>query len=141
MGPEAQMTANTGYWPSAWPAEDGGPRRLQVPSAGAGPDLKPDRLMVTTREAIVATMPVLRDPGELYLLRHTAGPDTNAWVERIDPVTLETVARSEELPGGPTWPGGLAAHANGSLHTVFGNHAHRLAPDLTVLAARELPRR
>jgi hypothetical protein len=69
------------------------------------------------------------------------GPDTIAWVERLDPDTLETLARSEDLPGGPTWPGGLAAHANGSLHVVYGNHAHRLAPDLTVPAARELPRR
>jgi hypothetical protein len=84
---------------------------------------------------------VLRDPGEVFLLRHTAGPDAVSWVERVDPVTLETLARSDDLAGGPTWPGGLAAHANGSLHVVFGNHAHRLAPDLTVLASRELPRR
>jgi hypothetical protein len=141
MGQEAQMIENAGYWPSAWPAEDGGPRRLQVPSGGAGPDLSADRTEVTTREAIVSTMPVLREPGEVFVLRHTAGPETIAWVEHIDPITLETLARSAELPGGPTWPGGLAAHANGSLYTVFGNHAHRLAPDLTVVAARELPRR
>jgi hypothetical protein len=61
-------------------------------------------------------------------------------VERFDPVTLATVACSEELPAGPTWPGGIAAHANGSLHVVFGRYAHRLAPDLRVLASRRLPR-
>jgi hypothetical protein len=61
-------------------------------------------------------------------------------VERIDPVTLEPLATSDELAGGPTWPGSLAAHANGSLYVVFGSHAHRLGPDLTVLASRELPR-
>jgi hypothetical protein len=86
-------------------------------------------------------MLVLREPDEVFLLRHTAGPDAIAWVEQIDPHTLEVIARSADLAGGPTWPGGLAAHANGSLHVVFGNHAHRLTPDLRTAAARELPRR
>jgi hypothetical protein len=63
-----------------------------------------------------------------------------SWVERVDPDTLQATARSADLPGGRTWPGGLAAHANGSLHVVFGRHAHRLAPDLSVTASRELPR-
>ena len=67
------MNANPGYWPSAWPAEDGGPRRRQVPSTGAGPGLSTARAEVTTREAIAATMPVLREPGEVFVLRHTLG--------------------------------------------------------------------
>jgi hypothetical protein len=33
----------------------------------------------------------------------------------------------------------MAAHANGSLHVVFGNHAHRLSPDLELLASIRLP--
>jgi sugar lactone lactonase YvrE len=85
-------------------------------------------------------MVVLRDPGEVFVLRHTAGPDAVSWVERVDPVTLETLARSPDLAGGPTWPGGLAAHANGSLYVVFGEHAHRLDPDLEVTASVRLPR-
>ena len=85
-------------------------------------------------------MVVLRDPGEVFLLSHAFGPDAVARVERVDPITLEPLIRSDDLPGGPTWPGGIAAHANGSLHVVFGNHAHRLAPDLSVLASCELPR-
>jgi hypothetical protein len=68
------------------------------------------------------------------------GLDSVAWVEKIDPLTLETLAQSEQLAGGPMWPGGLAAHANGSLYVVFGNHAHRLSTDLAVLASVELPR-
>ncbi len=55
-------------------------------------------------------------------------------------MTLAELDRSPDLPGGPMWPGGLAAHADGSLHVVFGNHAHRLSADLDLLASAELPR-
>lgn len=129
-------------WPSPWPAEDGGPRRLQVsPSVPGGWGLDPGaRLAVTHREAPGTTMVVLRDPGEVYVLRHGFGDDAIAWVEQIDPLSLEVLVRSPDLPGGPMWPGGLAAHADGTLHVVFGNHAHRLAPDTSVLASTELPR-
>ena len=127
-------------WPSPWPAEDGGPRRLQVPRArglGIGPG---EQLVATSRMAVASTMVVLRDPGEAYLLCHTGGDGAIAWVERFHPETLEVVERSPDLPGGPTWPGGLAAHADGSLHVVFGRHAHRLGPDCSLLASVELPR-
>ena len=134
------MSGPAGYWPSRWPGEDAGPRRTQCPGFGSGPALDGGHLDVRSREAIAATMVVLRDPGEVFLLRHTFGPDAIAWVERVDPITLDSLARSDDLPGGPTWPGGMAAHANGSLHVVFGNHAYRLGPDLSVLASRELPR-
>lgn len=131
-----------GLWPSPWPAEDGGPARLQSPHGGGGFALRPgERLVATSRDALAATMVVLRDPGEVFLLRHTGGDGAVSWVERVDPVTLEAVGRSADLPGGPTWPGGLACHADGSLHVVFGRHAHRLrASDLAVEATQELPR-
>ncbi len=129
-----------GYWPSPWPAEDAGPQRLAWPWLGRGPGFAREAVVVQSREAIACTMVVLREPGEVYLLRHTAGAGAVAWVERIDPKTLEPIARSDDLAGGPTWPGGLAAHANGSLYVVFGNHAHRLSADLTVLATRALGR-
>ena len=48
-----------------------------------------------------STMVVLRDPGEVYLLRHTMGLDTVSWVEQIDPETLEPVRRSPDLAAGP----------------------------------------
>jgi hypothetical protein len=129
-------------WASPWPAEDGGPQRLQVPAAAvAGWMLRPGgTLAVTHREAPGTTMVVLRDPGEVFVLRHTFGDEAVAWVEQIDPISLEVIRRSPDLPGGPMWPGGLAAHADGSLHVVFGNHAHRLAADTSVLASVELPR-
>ncbi len=130
-----------GYWPSRWPGEDGGPRRTQSPRGGSGPGLRPGaHLDVVSRDAAAATMVVLRDPGEAYLLRHTGGADAISWVERFDPVSLEPVERSPDLAGGPTWPGGVAVHANGSLHVAFGNHVHRLGPDTAPIAARRLPR-
>ena len=49
------------------------------------------------------------------------------------------IASTPRLPGGAYWPGGIAAHANGDLHMVFGRWAHRLSPDLDVLASHELP--
>ena len=133
------MTA--GYWPSRWPGEDGGPLRRQQPADGTGLAIAPgERLEVVSRDAMASTMVVLRDPGEVYLLCHTAGDDAVSWVERFDPETLEVLERSEDLPGGRAWPGGLAAHANGSLYVVFGNHAHRLAADCSRIATAELPR-
>ena len=130
----------SGYWPSRWPGEDGGPRRLQHPGHGRRSRFRAGRVDVT-RARFGGDHGRAAGPGEVFLLRHTFGPDAHSWVERIDPVTLEPLARSDDLAGGPTWPGGLAAHTNGSLYVVFGNHAHRLSADLRVLASRELPRR
>ncbi|MDA2992141.1 MAG: hypothetical protein O3B27_11360, partial [Actinomycetota bacterium] len=103
-----------------------------------------ERLEVTSRDAFGVTMVVLRAPGEVYVLRNTVGTNifedpAVGWVERIDPHTLEALERSPDLPAGPFWPGGLAAHANGSLYTVFGRWCHRLAPDCSVIERRELP--
>ena len=131
----------SGYWPGPWSGEDGGPARLQIPHGGEALDLQPgDTLDVSSRMAPAATMLVTRAPGELYLLRHTAGDDAISFVERIDPTSLETLGRSPDLAGGPTWPGSIAVHADGSIVVVFGNHAHRLGPDLSVLATTTLPR-
>ncbi len=140
------MTPDPGlspYRPGPWPAEDGGPRRLQSPGARADTPVvvAGTPMTVTSRTDPVITMAVTRDPGEVYLLRHTTGEDAVAFVERIDPCGLEPLAHSEPLAGGPMWPGSIAAHANGSLYVVFGDHAHRLGPDLEVLATTQLPRR
>ncbi len=62
------------------------------------------------------------------------------WVERVDAESLEPIGRSRDLAGGPTWPGGVGVHANGSLYTVFGRYAHRLSAALDVVAQCELPR-
>ena len=139
------MTADpdlSAYWSGPWPGEDGGPRRLQVPGNGA---TVPVITASTTADIVsrtdpMVTMVVVRDPGEVYLLRNTFGGDALiSVVERIDPSTLEVLGRSPDLVGGPMWPGSIAVHGNGSLYVVFGNHAHRLSPDLELLASVELP--
>ena len=89
---------------------------------------------------MVATMVVVAAEGEVFLLCHTGGDEAVAWVERIDAESLETIAASEKLPGGPAWPGGVGVHDNGDLYVVFGNHAHRLDRQLQLRASRELPR-
>ena len=122
-----------------WRYEDGGPRRTQTVPGRLG--LRAGgRLDVTTRTAPAVTMVVTGDDGAVFLLRHTAGAGAIALVERIDPRSLAPLATSTELPGGPVWPGGLGLAEDGSMHVVFGNHAHRLDADLGIVAARTLPR-
>jgi hypothetical protein len=133
-------------WRGPWPAEDGGPRRNQVARAAAALAIEPGEglSLAAVRDAFATTMVVLREPDEVFALRHTIGrrpyrDPSVAWVERIDAKTLAPLARSPMLAGGPFWPGGLAAHANGSLHVVHGRFCHRLSPELELLASRELP--
>jgi len=145
LSPAGRTDELAGYWPSPWPAEDGGPSRRQAPEAARsipGLDLAPGRVLrATTRGAFAPTMCVLREPGEVFLLSHTVGPDTVSWVERIHPETLEPEIRSADLAGGPFWPGGIAAHADGSLYVTYGRHCHRLDPTtLELVATRALPR-
>ena len=129
------------YWKSSWSGEDGGPRRLQMARNTVVPTISADsQLDVTSRDAPALTMAIVGPNDELFLQRIMPGPAAISWVEKIDPITLEVTAQSEHLAGGPLWPGGLAAHANGSLYVVFGNHAHRLSTDLQVIVSVELPR-
>lgn len=135
----------SGYLASPWPAEDGGPARLQAapPAATLGLGAL-ERLHATVRRTQLSTMTVLGAPGEVYLLTHTAlrarlGLPTTARVELIDPDTLRPRCRSPHLAGGPMWPGGLAVHRNGSLVVVYGRHAHRLDRQCQPTAQLRLP--
>lgn len=129
------------YLNSSWPGEDGGPKRQQIASNVVIPRIRnSQQLEVVSRDALAMTMPIVGPNKELFLQRIMPGPDSVTWVEQIDAQTLEPLAQSEQLAGGPMWPGGMAAHANGSLYVVFGNHAHRLSTDLTVIASIQLPR-
>ena len=135
----------SGYLDTPWPAEDGGPARLQVPHGGVGLALRPgERLAATAVTRVMSTMTVLGAPGEVYLLTHSAlrarvGLPTSCQVSLIDPLTLELRASSPRLPGGPMWPGGMALHANGDLYVVYGRWAHRLGRDCGVKESVRLP--
>jgi hypothetical protein len=135
------------YWPRPWTCEDGGPRRWGTAAGQAGLGIGAgERLEVAAvRQAFATDALVRREPGQLYALRHgvplggAQSTPVKAWVERLDPTELTANAASPRLPGGPYWPGGIAAHACGDLHMVFGRWAHRLSPDLEVLASHRLP--
>jgi hypothetical protein len=135
------------YWPRPWTCEDGGPLRRCCADGVPGLGIQPgERLEVTAAAGAFGTdLLVRREPGELYALRHgmhgrrPLEMPVDGWVERLDPETLAVTASTPRLPGGTYWPGGIAAHANGDLHMVFGRWAHRLSPDLEVLASHRLP--
>jgi len=128
-----------GYWPAAWPGEDGGPRRLQA-IEGHSLHARSGQLTAQSRDVLGGIMCIQRDAGELYFQGATIGPGSTGWVERIDPVTLECVARLDDLPAGPWWPGGMLAHANGDLYVTQGRWSHRVSADLELVASTELPR-
>ena len=136
---------SAGYYASPWPAEDAGPARLQTASPGSGLSLQAgQRLHSTHRNTTLSTMTVLGDPGQVYLLTHSAlranfGLPTTSCVERIDPITLKTLESSGRLPGGPMWPGGMAMHRNGDLYVVYGRYAHRLDRHCVLKQSRRLP--
>lgn len=123
-----------------WSTEDGGARRPQWVDGARLAIAAGESLQVTSRLMMVVTMVVIASPDEVFVLCHTGGDDAVSWVERVHPETLETLATSEHLAGGPAWPGGIAVHPNGDLYVVFGNHAHRLNRSLQVVASCELPR-
>jgi len=136
---------SAGYYASPWPAEDAGPARLQTASPSSGLHLlEGQRLQSTHRNTTLSTMTVLGDPGEVYLMTHSAlranlGLPTTSCVERVDPITLKTLGSSGRLPGGPMWPGGMALHRNGDLYLVYGRYAHRLDRHCVLKQSRMLP--
>jgi len=134
----ASSAGVSAYWPGRGPA-----RRRPPPSGGARRwrrawHLAGETVAALSRLAPAATMVVTRDPGEVFLLRHTAGDDAISFVERIDPITsnhwrVQPTSRAADVAGQP------GRHANGSLYVVFGNHAHRLDAELSLLATTSSP--
>ncbi len=126
------------YADTPWPAEDGGPRRQQRPHGIPGPSAGSVRL-AAVRQAPISVMVLLGPEGAVYALRSSIGPEGVSWVESLHPESLEERRRSADLPLGPFWPGGMGILDDGSIIVVQGRWAHRLSPDLDVLAARRLP--
>jgi len=135
------------YWPRPWTGEDGGPLRRCCADGVPGLGVREgERLEVAAATDAFATDVLLRrEPGELYALRHgmplrdPLSTPVEGRVERLDPDTLRVAASSPRLPAGRWWPGGMAAHASGDLHVVLGRWAHRLSPELELLASHRLP--
>ncbi len=127
----------SGYSNSFWPCEDHDSSRSQVVNKSLDATLEP---FITSRSVILATMAVFKDNTSLFLLRHTAGDNAISFVEKLDPFTLVPLGRSEDLPGGKTWPGSIGIHRNGFIYVVFGNHIHKLDDGLNIVATSKLPR-
>jgi hypothetical protein len=128
---------------SIYPVECGGPRRQKAPrSHGLG--LRPNEALLSTSRntGLWNVYFIWRGAEELYLYGTSAvgDPTPCGWIERVNPITLEPISRSLDLPcGGHIWCGGLVAHANGDLYVANGNRVHRLSPGLDVLAECVLP--
>ncbi len=132
-----------GYFNCAWPSECGGPRRQKAPRS-PGLNIQPGERLVATPRSTGEwnVMFIQRGPGELFLCgtNMPGSGERRGWVERVDPLTLEPIARSADLPsGGHTWCGAIVAHANGDIYAVNGRYLHRLNSGCEVLAERELP--
>ena len=135
-----------GYYPSAWPCECGGPRRQKV-AAGPGLHLQTGEHLKSTTQRRDGRWPVMfvqRGAGELYLqggARPFQTDESFGWLEKVDPLSLEPVARSPKLPsGGHNWCGAVVVHENGDLYVTNGRYCHRLSPDCAVVAERQLPK-
>ena len=134
---------NGGYWKSPWPVECGGNRR-QKAKGGRLDAATGDPQVNLIRNDRWNVMTVRRDPGEWYLggtMPAFTGPPPFGWVTRFDPISLESLAESPELPcGDHVWCGAILAHSDGSIMSVNGSFLHRLDPhDLSILNELELP--
>ncbi len=147
QGKTEGLDQRRGYFDSPWPGEDGGPRRLQIPRGISGLDIQAgEKLVSHSRRLLSGNMVLLREPGEVYIMtvamfrRRLLRLPAHARVEKIDPVTLRTIARSPKLKGGGFWPGGFAVHRNGDLYLTYGSYCHRLNADCELISSYRLPK-
>ncbi len=140
------MNQGKGYFDSPWPAEDGGAQRLQIPRGIRGLNIQPGETLVSkSRRLMSGNMVVLREPGEVYLMtiamfrNRLLRLPAHSRIERIDPVSLKTIARSPKLKAGGMWPGGFAVHKNGDLYVTYGSYCHRLDPQCRPRCSYRLP--
>ena len=132
-----------GYFDSPWPSECGGPRRQKIPRS-RGLDVQ-NQNHVSQKTKINGegnVMMVLREHGEVYLMgnNHINSNEKYGFLEKIDPVSLETIKRSPNLnAGGHTWCGGVVVHENGYLYLNNGNRCYKLDYDCNVIKEKILP--
>ena len=133
---------HSGYFKSPWPVECGGNRRQKAAKGGLfakGAEAKVESVLSGKWNVMV----VRRDENEFYLggtMPYFNGPKPFGWLQRIDPVTLETISESPNLPcGDHVWCGAIAAHKNGNIIKVNGNIMHVLNSECQVLIEKQLP--
>jgi len=131
-----------GYYSSDWPVECGGNRRQKAASGGL--HAKGAKASVTTQiNNRWNVMMIRRGEGELYLggtMPAFTGPPPFGWLQRIDPITLDVIDESPQLPcGDHVWCGAIAAHENGDIVKVNGSYLHQLDPACRVVAGTQLP--
>ena len=100
-------------WPSPGRPRMADPRAGRHRTASRARACDGDRLQVTSRDALASTMCVLRDPGELFLLRHSLGPrgpdGPSSPGSSASTRSRSSRSHSSRGLGGPVlarWPGG-----------------------------------
>jgi hypothetical protein len=142
-GPSDRSLA--GYCRASGRVRTAGPATAAPGMPMPGLALQPGERLVAPRFAIASTMAVWRAPGNSTCRAPlpTGGAVGGGRHHRMGRAHRPRVARAARpLPRPAGRPAGRAAwpHANGSLYITQGRWCHRLAPDCSVLAARELPR-
>jgi hypothetical protein len=98
------------------------------------------RLCSSSASLASCTCSAALGPRELPPARRQPGDRDCGWLEKVDPITLETLKRSPDLPsGGHLWCGAVVAHENGDIYMVNGRFCHRLTPECDLVVERELP--
>ncbi len=137
-----RKVAPSGYFPSRWPVECGGNRRQKSVSGGIFAKKGSPRV-TTIRNGRWNVMTIHRAEREIYLggtMPAFSGPPPFGWLQKIDPVSLNVLAESPELPCGEhVWCGAIAAHANGQIIMVNGNYLHSLSSDCQIVKEARLP--
>jgi hypothetical protein len=131
-----------GYYHSPWPVECGGNRRQKAATGGLFAQAG-SATVTTRRDDRWHVMAIRRAPGEVYIggtMPAWSGPEPHGWLEKVDPETMQAVARSPNLPaGGHVWCSAIAAHANGDIYKVNGCYLHRLDADCRLVTECRLP--
>ena len=132
-----------GYFSSSWPVECGGNRRQKsyqgsLNAKGSSPKVQ------TLSSDKWNVMVIKREKGEYFLggtMPYFFGPEPYGWLQKFNPISLETLAESPKLPcGGHVWCGAIAAHQNGNIIKVNGNFMHSLSANCELLEEKKLPK-
>lgn len=130
-----------GYFPGRFSAEAADGARSNIAATRGLGVLPGDQLALSSRSNDRWNLSMVWRHDELFLFSTSlpGTPQPFARVDRIDPVSLETLQSSAELAnGGHIWEGGCLVHRNGDIYVVSGCFLHRLNAELAVVASMEM---